>query len=178
MKPALLLFFVALTVTPALGQTDFRDFRTWTSKSGEFSVEARYVKSDSETVMLRRKDNGKTKTVALNDLAKPDILFVRKAASIMADRKESTARRRLAFEGIGQPPHQSLEKNRRANEAKLKELLAKEKSSSKFSSGGDGRWLYFDRRGQHGGYIVNGKYGPYWRTYPNGTTRDLSLIHI
>ena len=50
--------------------------RVWKDKSGKFSVKARLIKVDGNTVFLRRSDNGKTAKVPLGKLSKNDRDFL------------------------------------------------------------------------------------------------------
>lgn len=54
------------------------DYREWKDTTGKFSVTARLVSSDSKSVVIERKDNGKEIAVAVEKLSKDDIAFIEK----------------------------------------------------------------------------------------------------
>lgn len=57
------------------------DYRTWTDTTGKFKVEAAFIKLVDDKVELKRKDNGKTLSLAVEKLSKADADFARKLAS-------------------------------------------------------------------------------------------------
>jgi hypothetical protein len=60
----------------------FAEDRTWTDREGKFSVEAMLLDFDGENVKLKKKEDGKTVSIALEKLSLPDQAYVKK---MMAD---------------------------------------------------------------------------------------------
>jgi hypothetical protein len=49
--------------------------RTWTSRSGNFSVQAKYLSADETTVTIE-KENGKKTIVEISKLSEPDQKYI------------------------------------------------------------------------------------------------------
>ena len=75
----LALSLVALFVCVAAAPLD--EYRTWTDTTGKFKVEASFIKLDDGKVELKRKDNGKTLSLAIDKLSKADTELAKKLAS-------------------------------------------------------------------------------------------------
>ena len=80
------LLLVALLVSPALA-------RKWTSRSGNFSVDAELIEVDEEQAVLKRDDNGKLVRVPIAQLSLADVLYIRevKKAAKPTDTPEPSA---------------------------------------------------------------------------------------
>ena len=55
------------------------EFRTWTDDTGSFTLEAKYVGDEGETIRLLRRTDGKIITVPLSRLSEADRKFVERA---------------------------------------------------------------------------------------------------
>lgn len=70
-------FFLSFLLSAFVSvQAEEFEFRTWTSKDGKFTIEAKYLKGNREMIELERKD-GKTGKVELSGLSEADVKYVR-----------------------------------------------------------------------------------------------------
>ncbi len=83
----LLLFLVAAPLATAADE-----YRTWTDTTGKFKVEAAFIKLVDDKVELKRKDNGKTLSLALEKLSKADAEIARKLATEAAKPKSGDSK--------------------------------------------------------------------------------------
>lgn len=72
-KTIIMLLFMASCV--AFGESDSGTFRVWTDRDGS-TVKAAYVRTEVESVILRREDGSEFK-VSMKSLSQPDVDFVR-----------------------------------------------------------------------------------------------------
>lgn len=85
---AILLFNFA-QITAIGGAAPDDEHRTWTDTTGKFKVEAAFIRVVDDKVELRRKDNGKTLSLALDKLSKADAALARRLAAEAAKPKPS-----------------------------------------------------------------------------------------
>jgi hypothetical protein len=67
-------------------------YRTWTDTTGKFKVEAAFMKLENDKVELKRKDNGKSLTLALDKLSKADVTLAKKLASEASKPKKTESK--------------------------------------------------------------------------------------
>ena len=73
-RHVIVICFLAVCFWPTPG-VNGAELRTWTSKSGKFTIKAELLSFDQEVMILRR-DNGKTLKVPLAKLSKEDQEYV------------------------------------------------------------------------------------------------------
>lgn len=72
---------IVTAIPVGIGAEPVEEYRTWTDTTGKFKVEAAFVKLEDGKVELKRKDNGKTLSLAIEKLSKTDAELAKKLAN-------------------------------------------------------------------------------------------------
>ena len=93
MQSLKLSLWTVMIVFVALSLRVLAEDRTWTDREGKFQIEAMLLDFDGTDVKLKRKDDGKTLSIALEKLSLPDQAYVKKTMTELgggaADKSEN-----------------------------------------------------------------------------------------